>query len=428
MKRLFVISLFTLLILVGCNAGSTENGNSKNEEEKSMTTQFFGEWAGNIEIPNSPLPIIIKLEETTGTFSVPMQGLENYPFESVRYNEDAVDIQINLQGQKISIKGKFADEKIEGTFTQNGATFPVTFTHYDNTSKEEITYEQILIPVDGGELKVALQKAKSGEPSPVAIIVAGSGPTDKNGNSVMGVNSDSYKMLAEQLAEKNISTIRYDKRGIGENTLLVKDPNAVRFDDFAKDIASIIAYINSQESFTSVHVIGHSEGAFLSILAAQEQPIDSLILLSGTGRRIDEVMIDQLSAQLSPALVDESKEILEKVKAGETVEEMSNELKMIFPVQSQPYLTSWIKYDPKEELAKVSVPIFVIHGTTDLQVTEKDVEPLRQTADKTVVIEGMNHILKDSPSDVNANLATYTDPSLPLHEELVPTIEKFINR
>ncbi|SOC23550.1 hypothetical protein SAMN05880501_115105 [Ureibacillus xyleni] len=428
MKKWFAICFIALLTLVGCNAEGTDKGKSKNEEEQTMNTQFFGEWAGNIEIPNSPLPVIIKLEETTGTFSVPVQGLENFPFESIRYNEDAVDIAINLQGQKISIKGKIANGEIEGTFTQNGATFPVIFTPNDSTAKEETSYEQVLIPVEGGDLKVALQKAKNGEPSPVAIIVAGSGPTDKNGNSVAGVKSDSYKMLAEQLAEKNIATIRYDKRGIGENTIIVKDPNAVQFYDFAKDVASIIAYANSQDSFTSVHVIGHSEGAILSTLAVQKETVDSLILLAGTGRRIDEVMIDQLSAQLSPELVKESKEILAKVKAGEIVEDMSNELKMIFPVPSQPYLTSWIKYDPKEELEKVTNPKFVIHGTSDIQVIDKDVEALRQSADETVIIEGMNHVLKNAPTDVDANLATYTDPSLPLHEELIPTIEKFIKK
>ncbi|RUL49609.1 alpha/beta hydrolase [Lysinibacillus antri] len=424
MKRWLVICLTAIALLAGCS--STQENNSKKQEEQTVNTQFLGEWTGTIEVPQSPLVINISLEEAKGTFSVPIQGLKNFPIETLRYNGDTVDITVNVQGQKMVIKGTLADGKIEGTFTQSGATFPVTFIPNDGSDAEEVTYKEVSIPVKDGELKVALQPAANGEPSPVAIIIAGSGPTDKNGNSTLGLSNNSLKMLAEQLAENNIATIRYDKRGLGDNTALVKNPTDVTIDTFANDVASIIAYVKAQPSFTSVHVIGHSEGALLGTLAAQDEAVDTLTLIAGTGRAIDEVLIEQLSAQVSPALLEESKEIISKIKNGEIVEEISNDLQMMFAVPNQPYLASWIKYNPTEELKQLNNPTLIIQGTTDLQTNEKDAETLGTAATELVYIEGMNHVLKEAPQDRAANFATYSDPSLPLHEELLPLIEKFI--
>ncbi|MEK4229483.1 alpha/beta fold hydrolase [Solibacillus sp. FSL H8-0538] len=395
-------------------------------EENNINASLQGQWMGKIEIPNSTLEIIISLDGNGGTLSVPVQGIKDFPVKSVSYNGDSFEMMINLQGIPVVISGTLKGDSIEGSFVQSGVPFPITFTHYEKEPEIELTYETISIPVKGGTLKAALELPTK-SPSAVAIIVAGSGPTNKDGNAG-GMTSNSYKMLAESLAAQGIATIRYDKRGIGDNITLVKDVTALRIDDFASDVASIAKFAKDDVRFSSVHIIGHSEGALLATLAAQQQDVNSITLLAGAGRPIEEVLYEQLSAQLPANLLAESKTIIDSLKVGKTVEKMSPELASVFAPASQPYLISWMNYDPVAELQKVTAKKYVVQGSTDIQVSVTDAEALRKSADETIVIEGMNHILKEAPADRTANLATYSQPKLPLHEKLVTTLKQYINK
>lgn len=430
MKYLMTVGIITVL-LFGCSKENEKDviTEDSTEEVETMVNEIVGIWKGTIETPQSPLPIELNLEEASGSLSVPVQGITNYPFESIEYKDNTVDISINLQGQLITINGTLAEDKLKGTFTQNGASFPLTLQKGEQNNHTDtdipVTYENITIPVAGGELKAALQRAQNEELSPVAIIIAGSGPTDKDGNSPM-LKSDSYKMLAEQLAAQNISTIRYDKRGVGDNIQLVDSPESLVIEVFVNDVERIIQYAKEDTSFTSIHIIGHSEGALIGTLASGKEQVDSVILLAGTGRTVDEVLLEQLSASLPPLLLTESEKILEQIKDGKIVKSMSPELQSVFAVQSQPYLTSWIHYHPAEELKKINVPSLIIHGTTDIQVNKKDAEQLAAVADHIQYIEGMNHILKDAPENREENIATYNNPALPLNKELVPIIVEFL--
>ena len=171
-------------------------------------------------------------------------------------------------------------------------TIPLTLTPYEAPEEAEVTYEEVNIPVTGGELKVALQMPtiESSSPVPVAIIIAGSGATTKDGNTVLGDNN-SLKMLAEDLAEQGIATIRYDKRGVGENNSLITKEEDLVFTDYTKDVESIIKAISDDPQFSEVHVIGHSEGSLVGMVAATSTKVDSIVSIAGAGRSIDEVII-----------------------------------------------------------------------------------------------------------------------------------------
>ncbi|WP_245622800.1 alpha/beta hydrolase [Lysinibacillus contaminans] len=390
-----------------------------------MNTEFVGKWSGNIEIPNTPLPIIVELTKDAGTLSVPAQGLKNLPFQSITYDGDKVNISIDIQAVAIKITGELKDEQIKATFTQNGGTFPITLTRYE---EQPVTYETISIPVENGNLKVALEKPTEEKPSPVALIIAGSGPTDKDGNSVIAGKNDGYKMLAEGLAKEGIATIRYDKRGVGDNTGLFTKEEDVSFELFVEDAVQIIQYLQSNDSFTSVHVIGHSEGSLIGMLAAQKTDVDSFVSLAGAGRAVDELLLEQLAGQLTPALATEAKNALASLKKGELVEKVSPELQGLFRPSVQPYMISWLKYNPVSIIQKLENRTLIVQGTNDLQVKATDAEALKKgKTDATLLyLEGMNHILKVAPTDHARNLATYADPTLPLHEELLPAICAFI--
>ncbi|MFJ7953363.1 alpha/beta hydrolase [Lysinibacillus sp. NPDC096418] len=418
MKRILLLCVVALL-LTAC---------TKKEEEikmNEMNTDFVGKWSGNIEIPNTPLPIIVELTKDAGTLSVPAQGLKYLPFQSITYDGDKVNISIDLKGMLIKITGELKDEEIKATFTQNGGTFPLTLTRYE---EQPVTYETISIPVENGDLKIALEKPTEEKPSPVALIIAGSGPTDKDGNSVIGGKNDSYKMLAEELAKEGIATIRYDKRGVGDNTELFTKEEDVSFELFVDDAVQIIQYLQSNDAFTSVHVIGHSEGSLIGMLAAQKTDVDSFVSLAGAGRAIDELLLEQLAGQLSPALTTEAKNALAILKKGELVEKVSPELQGLFRPSVQPYMISWLKYNPASIIQKLEKRTLIVQGTNDIQVTVTDAEILKKAKkDATLLnVEGMNHVLKDAPTDRAGNLATYANPKLPLHPELLPAISDFI--
>ena len=399
-------------------------------EEEQVMTQHIGHWSGTIDIPQSPLAVQVNfLEDGTGTFSVPYQGIKDYPVKSVTVTGDSVRVDIDLAGSNIVIEGTVEEEKITATFTQNGMTAPITLTPYEAPEEAEVTYEEVNIPVTGGQLKVALQMptGEASGPVPVAIIIAGSGPTTKDGNTVLGDNN-SLKMLAEDLAAQGIASIRYDKRGVGENLVLMSKEEDLVFTDYAKDVESIAKAIGDDPRFSEVHVIGHSEGSLVGMIAATSTKVDSIVSIAGAGRPIEEVLIEQLTAQLPPDLLTKSKEILASLKKGEPVAEVPESLYSVFRPSVQPYMISWLQYDPAEVLKKLDVPTLIVQGKNDLQVKTADAERLstaKPTAE-TVYFDNMNHVLKDSPTDQAGNMATYANPTLPLAEGLVDSISAFI--
>lgn len=399
------------------------------KEEQPMT-QHIGQWTGQIEIPQSPLTVQLNLfEDGTGTFSVPAQGVKDFPAKSVRVTGNKVRVEIDIAGSNMIIEGNVEKQKITATFSQNGMTLPLTLTPYEAPEQSKETYEELTILVTGGQLKVALQMptSEANSPVPVAIIIAGSGSTTKDGNTILGDNN-SLKMLAEDLAAQGIATIRYDKRGVGDNIALVTKEEDLLFNDYAKDAESIVKAINDDARFSTVHMIGHSEGSLVGMIAATATKVDSIVSIAGAGRPIEEVLIEQLTAQLPEDLLKKSKEILASLKKGELVGEVPESLYSLFRPSVQPYMISWLQYDPAEVLKNLNVPTLIVQGRNDLQVKVSDADRL-STAKPTaeiVYFDKMNHVLKDSPTDQASNFATYAEPTRPLTEGLVNSIAQFI--
>lgn len=423
--RKIIYSFAAVCLLIACTDKDIETLEvEQTKEVVSMNEGIFGTWQGLIEIPQMPLEVIINLQKEQGALTVPAQGLTNLPFKNVQYDDKQLKITIDLDGSLIKIEGHFENDQITATFTQSGQTYPLILKPYTEAA---ITYEKRTIPVEGGTLQVALQMPEhpTGE---LVIIHAGSGPTNKDGNTIGSGKNDSLKMIAESLAVEGIASVRFDKRGIGENMSLIKQESELRFEHYVNDVVSIIDALKPDERFTSIHLIGHSEGALIMTLAAQKRDITSLTLLAGAGRPADEILLEQLTPSLPPNLLEQSKNVLEQLKNGEMVANVSNELQSLFRPSVQPYMMSWLKYNPQQELAKVKAPILIVQGKKDLQVTEMDAKGLQNGNKEATVryFEQMNHVLKDITGDRNANLASYTNPNLPLSAGLIYEIVHFI--
>ncbi|MGI1945703.1 alpha/beta hydrolase [Shewanella glacialipiscicola] len=260
----------------------------------------------------------------------------------------------------------------------------------------------------------------------VALIIAGSGPTDRDGNNPSMTNN-SLKMLADELVKVGISSLRYDKRGIGKSKTSGLKEIDLRFDNYIDDASHWVEYLNNLSRFNKIVVIGHSEGSLIGMVVSQQKDVDKFISIAGSGQPIDQTIREQLAAQ-PPVVIEQSTPILDKLLQGETVENVPEFLNSLFRPSVQPYMISWFKYDPQKEISKLNKPVLIIQGSTDIQVGLMDADKLaaaNKKADK-VVIKEMNHIFKEATLDKQANYQTYNQPDLPIKPELVKVISEFI--
>ena len=262
---------------------------------------------------------------------------------------------------------------------------------------------------------------------PIVIIIAGSGPTDRDGNNSMGIKTYSYKMLADSLLKYNIACLRYDKRGIGESASLSKPEDSLRFEDMANDAADIIAQVKKDSRFSDVYILGHSEGSLVGMLVAEKEKVAGYISLAGIGRPAATVIKEQImtSGAKDQTAINSSLDSLQK---GFEVHYIPQGSESLLRKSVQPYMISWFRYDPSVEIKKIKIPVLIIQGNTDIQVSIVDANKLHDAkkGSKLVIINGMNHVLKDAPLDKRKNILTYTDPVLPIKTELVSAIRNFV--
>ena len=299
------------------------------------------------------------------------------------------------------------------------------FAQSDASDESPINYK---IPSGNISGTLSMPKNVSGK-VPVVIIVADSGPTDRNGNNEQtGLSSNMYKMLAEGLAKSGIASLRYDKRMVGQSKTANKLED-LRFDDYVDDAVGLIEMLNDDLRFSKVVVLGHGEGSLVAMLAARDQPVKDIISVNATSEQGDKLMTDIFKSK-PQYLQDEFKAWLDSLKKGKTFANIDLAMYPLVSTAKQKYLMSYFKYPPLRVIKVMKVPTVIIQGTTDVQVSVADAEKLKKAkSDATLItIKGMNHIMKEAPADKDVNMETYANPTLPLKAELVPDIVDFIKK
>tara|TARA_B100000989_G_scaffold10668_1_gene7233 strand:+ start:24 stop:950 length:927 start_codon:yes stop_codon:yes gene_type:complete len=263
--------------------------------------------------------------------------------------------------------------------------------------------------------------------STLAIIISGSGPTDRDGNNI-SLKSDYLKMLAEGLQENQISTYRYDKRGVGKSVGDLKSGYEIKFSDYINDVVSIIKHFKDSKKFKELVVIGHSEGALIGMIASQSIA-DKFISVAASGEDYLTLIERQLSIQ--PSFVRSMSEpIIEKLKDKKMVDSVPPLLNSLFRADVQSYLIDASGYDPVEEISKLNMPILIIQGSTDIQIEVSDALILHKAAknSKLEIIDGMNHVFRQATDNPLLNLQTYGNPELPIDNNMVNIISEFIEK
>jgi uncharacterized protein len=304
--------------------------------------------------------------------------------------------------------------------------FSLLFLGYTTQSSKSV---EVHITTSTGTLYGTQIIPTSNVPEPVVLIIAGSGPTDRDGNNPLGGPNNSLKLLAEGLAGHGIASIRYDKRGIGESSAAGPKQVDLRFDTYVEDAALWIQQLQADSRFSSVTVIGHSEGSLIGMLATQKTGADAFVSIAGPAQTASQVIRDQLRPRLPDALWQQNEQILTALEQGNTVTSVPPELNMFYRSRVQPYLISWFRYTPAQEIRRLTVPVLIVQGTTDIQVPVSEAQALKMAKPDAELrmIEGMNHVLKAVPLDPKQQNASYSEPTLPVVPELVEGISQFIH-
>lgn len=296
-------------------------------------------------------------------------------------------------------------------------------------TKKEITFKEspAVLKINNDQIFGTLTTPDLTQKFPVALIIAGSGPTDRNGNNPM-MKNNSLKMLAEALAKNGIASLRYDKRAIGESKAAGGSESSLVFENYIQDAKSWINYLKQDKRFSKIIIIGHSEGALIGMVASAKA--DKFISIAGAGEPADQIIKTQIAAKSMKQLDDMTFPIIDSLKNGFQVKKVDPMLNALFRPSVQPYLISWFKYNPQTEISKLTIPVLILQGNNDLQIGVKDADNLskaNKNAEK-IIIEKMNHMMKIIDGDQNANMASYNNETLPLSETLVEKIVSFIQK
>jgi uncharacterized protein len=278
--------------------------------------------------------------------------------------------------------------------------------------------------INVGAIDAVLTVPPGVERPPVALLIAGSGSTDRDGNGPQ-IKPATLKKLAEQLLARNIATLRYDKRGAGGWKAEFGRPEDFRFKDYVDDAILLVNFLRGSGKFSRVVLVGHSEGGLVAILAARRVPVDRLVLLATAARRQGDLLKAQLEKQLKPEIFAATAKAIDAIMAGQIVDPLPPGL--VIPPAMQPGIASAFTEDPIDPLRKLETPTLIVGGGRDHQVARLDFVALAAAAPtaKTLWLADMNHVLNDV-SDEADDLAAYSQSGRPLDGVLIDQVASFI--
>ncbi|MCF8008770.1 MAG: alpha/beta hydrolase [Halanaerobiales bacterium] len=440
-KKIIIYILVTIFIFtISTNMRADDN-------------MFEGNWQGYIDISGQHLNVIINItqkeDSLLGTIDIPAQNLEKYPLE-IETTQENIKLFMNGIPGDVVFNGKYENEQIIGTFTQFGSDFDFILTKgssekSDSDQEEELlldgTEQNIEVPVLNGTLKGSLTFPEVYDiNNPLAILIAGSGPTDRDGNSqLINTKINNLKEIAYYLTKKGVLTIRFDKRGVKESRDLITEKTPV-FSQYKNDIIDIIDYAknNLGKKNNQIFLIGHSEGSTLSIMVAKEiNDLAGLILLAGPGYKQEDLLRTQIKAQnealyekglisdpnvLTTALNDLIKSIENDNEFNLDKYDIPDNFKMVYTSlnNQRDFSKEWLKVDPAILLKQTSVPVSIIQGLNDQQVSKEDAIRLSEFSlgkySDLHLLEGVDHLLHSDQYKVDQNLLTIINEFIKKHK------------
>ncbi len=284
-----------------------------------------------------------------------------------------------------------------------------------------IISEEIVVKNDSIELPGTL--TYSNQNSPLIIWVHGSGNVDRNGNQKgVNINANYIKQFRDSINKNNIAFYSFDKRT--SNLKNVKFFKNIIFEDFVSDVTKVISYFKENTQFSEIILVGHSQGSLVALLAAKN--IDKYISLAGISNTFDTFVVNEYSKVNSEYGINVKQQFKELKETG-SIKEIDPIIAHLVSKPNQPFILSWMKYNPIEEIKKLTIPILIINGTSDLQVSTENAQALKAENNlaKITLIDSMNHVLKIVKNPME-NQQSYFLDNFPLSTKLIANIVAFI--
>ena len=421
MKKKFLFLLHLIVVTVGVSA-QTESNNYKMGINKFIEFYNVGAADSIFNMFNAKMQQALLLEKTRQ-----IVAQLKYQVGDIKTTE-LTTIKNEIASYKTTFTNGVFAIKI-GFDTENKITMLLVQPYQEekiNIIDSSLSEATVNLNTIGASLSGSLITPKNFTGKiPVVLIIAGSGATDRDGNSGGLVSGNSYFLLAQALGKTGIAALRYDKRTVGKSKTIQTEAE-LRFNDFVNDATAFIKQLKSDPRFSKVFVLGHSEGSLIGMISCEKINANGYISLAGLGEPAYKTLAVQLKNQF-PENDKITVARLDSLRKNQMVNAEATDI--IFRPSLQPYLISWFKYNPALEIKKLKIPVLIINGTTDIQVSVRDAEILKKAKPDAslVLINNMNHVLKDAPADRDKNLATYNNPLLPISANLISTIVKFVN-
>lgn len=270
---------------------------------------------------------------------------------------------------------------------------------------------------------------------PLLVIIPGSGPTDRDGDNPAGVAGGPYRQLAEALAARGVATLRIDKRGMFGSHAALADPDAVSIGGYADDALAWAKVARAKTGRRCVWLLGHSEGGLVALQAGQRPAgLCGLVLVAAVGRPVGVVVREQLRANPANApILEQALATIDALEAGKRVPQatLPAPLQPLFADRIQPYWIDLMAHDPARLIAALRLPVLIVQGTRDLQVSVADAQALKAAQPRATLtlLPGVNHVLRAVASnDRTANLMTYRDTTLSLAPGVAQAVAGFVQR
>ncbi|HET9440149.1 MAG TPA: alpha/beta fold hydrolase [Longimicrobiales bacterium] len=285
-------------------------------------------------------------------------------------------------------------ERVAGTLQRGAEARP----DYSAPVGASYSAQDVIIKTAAGHTlagTLTLPKARRGK-IPAVVTISGSGPQDRDESLIILRGYRPFRELADMLAARGVAVLRYDDRGYGASTGVYATATSA---DFASDTRAVLAYLRTRPEIDAdkLFLLGHSEGGLIApLVAAEESRLRGIVLLAGpayTGRKILEYQTRH-GADLQTEKTAAERDSL--YAAGMRGLDSAAVL--------QPWMRFFRDHDPVPVLRKVRVPVLVVQGETDRQVTAEQAgiiaRELRAAGNSNVavhVLPGVNHLFLSDP-------------------------------
>lgn len=420
--------LFALALILG-SALAFAQATAALPVANAAASSWHGRWGGAFDLGQQKIAFEIEVGPRGALLDIPANELFGYPSAAIRLEPASLAVDWQFGGGILALRlDQDPDGRASGVFAQGEAQGRASAARAAVQGRPGV---ELAVAGQGGALlpgTLVLPRAGQVKP-PLVILHAGLGSADRDGNNynVPG-RHDALLQLADALSGLGVASYRYDKRGSGMASWLVRSEAELSFQAWIDDLTEIAGALAKDARFSGVWLLGLNDGATVAAAAANRLPAArGLVVACASADSVYESFLKAIE-DAPEELQAEGLAAIQAVRDGKSLGELSDFYSGALRATFRLYLREAFAYDLKAELARYRGKKLIAQGNIDMQATLNDFTRLGEAASDavTIVVPDMNHVLKDVPADVEENYAAFSDPSFPVSELFAAAVGEFV--